>query len=43
MVGGALVTWLLGPKLVRDKSGVIVDKPPIPVFAHKPLHGPTMK
>jgi len=44
MLGGAVVTWLLGPHLVRDnKSGAIVDRPPLPLLAHKPLHGPTIK
>jgi hypothetical protein len=34
------VTWLLGPRLVRDPaSGLIVDRPPVPLLAHKTLHG----
>lgn len=43
LLGGALVTWLLGPRLVRDASGIIVDRPPVPLLAHKPLHGPSLK
>jgi membrane associated rhomboid family serine protease len=41
LAGGALVTWLLGPRLVRDPTtGLIVDKPPLPLLAHKHPTGP---
>jgi hypothetical protein len=40
MVGGAIVAWALGPRLVRDPStGRVADSPPVPVFANGPGSG----
>lgn len=35
LAGGALVAWLLGPKLVRTQEGETVDSPPVPLLAYR--------
>uniref|UniRef100_A0A383VP94 Peptidase S54 rhomboid domain-containing protein n=1 Tax=Tetradesmus obliquus TaxID=3088 RepID=A0A383VP94_TETOB len=39
MVGGAAVSWLLGPKFTRLPNGQIADTPPLPVMAYRPPGG----
>jgi hypothetical protein len=35
MLGGAVMAWVLGPRLVKDESGRygMVDRPPVPLLA----------
>ena len=35
LVGGAGLAYLLGPKLMRNAAGNIVDSPPVPWLAYK--------
>ena len=45
MLGGAVLTYLLGPNLVRienkrKKTVKLIDKPPLPLLAHRPSTKP---
>eukprot|EP00879_Flechtneria_rotunda_P023767 GHRR01025163.1.p1 GENE.GHRR01025163.1~~GHRR01025163.1.p1 ORF type:complete len:296 (+),score=107.40 GHRR01025163.1:713-1600(+) len=35
LIGGAVVSWLLGPRLVRAANGRTLDQPPLSVMAYK--------
>jgi hypothetical protein len=39
MIGGAAVSWLLGPKFTRLSNGQVADTPPLPIMAYKPPGG----
>lgn len=37
LLGGAAVSWLLGPALVQGQDGIVRDEPPVPIWVHKQL------
>jgi hypothetical protein len=42
LVGGAVVTWLLGPAFCRTADGRLIDQPPLPQLAFKPASSKPM-